>query len=229
MSPNTISPDERYEVELMLPWYDQGLLDAAERRRVETALARDPVLQDRLALIREEREMAVEANELAGAPSPGALDRLMRSIEAESGPERARAGGPGWLSRLLGAPVPMGLQWAGAAAAVVIVLQAAALGYLSTTGLEQGARYETASGDAPVPAGGTFALVRFSESATAGQIAAYLSDMDMAIVDGPKPGGVYTVRIADKRLNEADRDALLKKMSSHQMLIDMAVAAEGVR
>lgn len=229
MSPNTHSQDERHEIELLLPWYEQGLLEDAERRKVDAALARDPVLQDRLALIRDEREAAVDANEMAGAPSPGALDRLMGAIEAKSGPERASAAERGWLSRLLGTPVPAGMQWAGAAAAVVIVLQAAALGYMTTIWPERGARYETASGDTTAPADGTYALVRFTDDATADEISGFLSDMDMTIVDGPKPGGVYTVRISEKTLNEADRDAVLKKMASNQMLIEMAVATEAAR
>lgn len=227
MSPDTLSPDDRHEAEMLLPWYDEGGLDDAERRLVEAALASDPALNERLALIREERHAVIEANETAGAPGAGALDRLMASIEAESGPERARSGGQGWLSRLFGASLPAGAQWAGAAAAVVIVLQAAALGYLASGGVDQGARYETASGDAPAAAEGSFALVRFADDATAAQIAEFLSDLDMDIVDGPKPGGVYTIRISEERLGEAERGEVLKKLTANQMLIEMAVEAEG--
>lgn len=226
MSPNAISPDERHEVELLLPWYEEGRLDEMDMRRVEAALAADPALQDQLALIREERLTVIETNEASGAPRAGALDRLMASIEAESGPERAPSPGQGWLSRLLGAPVPPGLQWAGAAAAVLIVLQAAALGYLASTDMNSGARYETASGPAGAPAEGSYAHVRFADQATAAQIAEFLADMDMDIVDGPKPGGVYILRISERVLSEGERDALLKKLADNQMLIQMAVAAD---
>lgn len=226
MSPKAVSPDERDEVEMLLPWYEDGTLEEPDRRRVDAVLASDPELRGRLALIREEKTATVDANEMAGAPGAGALDRLMASIEAESGPELVPSRGGGWLSRLFGAPMPAGMQWAGAAAAIVIVLQAAALGYLASSIDNSGARYETASGDAVAQKGGTFALVRFADDATAARIAEFLSELDMDIVDGPKPGGVYTIRLSGQALGESERDALLKKMVSNQMLIEMAVAAE---
>lgn len=228
MSTNGKMSKERDEIEMLLPWYESGTLDDADTRRVEAWLAQDPVLSERLALVREEREATVEANEAAGAPGPGALDRLMASIETrEASPAGAQNTGLwDWASRLFGAPVPAGLQWAAAAAVVIIVIQAGALGVLLSPGGPQGAGYETASRENVAPAEGTFALIRFSDQATASEIAGFLSDADMTIVDGPKPGGVWKVRLSQRTLTSAEKDDLLKKLRSNQNLVTMAVPAE---
>lgn len=220
-------PDERDDIEMMLPWYVSGKLDNADRKRVEAFLASDPAMAKQLALIREERDAAVDANEAAGAPGGEALDRLMTSIEAE--PARTAVDTPAalweWASRLVGAPVPAGLRWVAAAAVVVIAIQAVALGLLATSGVMPGTRYQTATGEAQSPAKGTFALIRFADKASAAEIAALLSDMDAVIVDGPKPDGIFKIRLSSSELAGAERDALLKKLLSNQTLVTYAVAA----
>jgi hypothetical protein len=226
MSPNNENNMEADDIELLLPWYRQGTLDADEAKRVEAYLAAHPQMVDRLALIDEERDAAQEANEAAGAPGAGALDRLMASIDAEEAsraPSVAGAGGAlwEWASRLIGAPVPAAMRWGAAAAAVVILLQAAVLGVM-TTGYGPGARYETASGGSETVRTGTYALVRFAEGAGAARISQILSDNDVVIVDGPKPGGIYKIRLSDKRLSDAETDALLKKLSADPTLIVFA-------
>ncbi len=228
MSTNGKMSKERDDIEMLLPWYESGTLDDADRKRVDAWLAKDPSLGDRLALVREEREAAVEANEAAGAPGPGALDRLMASIEAEAKPSLAagKADLGGWVSRLFGAPVPAGLQWAAAAAVILIIVQAGALGVLVSSGGLQGVGYETASRESTVPAEGTFALVRFSDEASASEIAGFLSEADMVIVDGPKPGGVWKIRLSAAKLTGAERDELLKKLRENPNLVTMAVPAD---
>lgn len=219
--------DERDDIEIMLPWYVSGKLDNADRQRVETYLASDQQLAERLALIQEERDAAVDANEAAGAPGRGALDRLMASIEAE--PARSALHSPvalwEWASRLIGAPVPAGLRWAAGAAVIVIAIQAVALGLLATSGVSPGVRYQSATGQTPSPAKGTFALVRFADKANASEIAALLNDMDAAIIDGPKPDGIFKIRLSNREVTGAERDELLKKLLSNQTLITYAVAA----
>ncbi|MGI9383750.1 MAG: hypothetical protein ACR2PO_11405, partial [Methyloligellaceae bacterium] len=81
------SPDAgREDIEMLLPWYEAGTLDAADAERVAAYLEQHPEMSDQLTLFREEQDAAVVANEALGAPAAGALDRLMSSIEAEAGP-----------------------------------------------------------------------------------------------------------------------------------------------
>jgi len=50
--------------------------------------------------------------------------------------------------------------------------------------------------------------------------------MGYMIVDGPKPGGVYRVRISDEVLEETRRDTILKDMLSQSNVISFAAPAE---
>ena len=220
---------EREAIEAMLPWYERGQLDAGDAKRVEAYLASHPDMASQLTLVEEERAETVLMNEARGAPGAGALDRLMHSIEEHevSHPSLASAKTAlwGWASNLLGAPVPARMQWVAAAAAILIIVQGVSLGVLMTSGPQRGAGYETASGPGQI-AGGTFALVQFTDAASADDITQLLTDFDFAIVDGPKPGGIYKVRISDTALDEAKRDTILKKLQSRRNLILFAAPAE---
>src|ERR1700741_1281260 len=79
---NELSTDEREEIEMLLPWYVTGRLDARDRAKVESYLASHPDVAAQLDLVRDEREQAILGNEARGAPSGGALDRLMASLPA---------------------------------------------------------------------------------------------------------------------------------------------------
>ena len=65
--------------------------------------------------------------------------------------------------------------------------------------------YQTASGGGA--ATGTTAIVKFVDGAKASDIAAELSKRGMAIVDGPKPGGTFVVRLSPEKLSAADKTA----------------------
>ena len=219
-------PDgERESVEMLLPWYQAGTLDAADAERVAAYLERHPEVSQQLALAREEQDAAVTANEALGAPAAGALDRLMASIEAEAAPDRATAGGAlGWLGQLFRAPLPAGLQWAAGAAMVLIVAQAVALGVLLSQP-QPGTGFVPATGEETALTGGTFALVLFKQDAGAGAITALLSELEATIVEGPKPDGFYRVRLSSKVLGEAERDALLQRLTGESALVSMAIPA----
>lgn len=218
---------EREDIEMLLPWYEAGTLDAAEAERVASYLKQHPEISDQLALVREEQDAAIGANEALGAPAAGALDRLMVSIEAEAGPAPARAatdGAMGWIARLLGGPIPAGVRWAAGAAMVLIVAQTVSLGVLLTEP-RTGTRYLPASGHEKALTEGTFALVLFNKDAGAGAITALLSELDATIVEGPKPDGFYRVRLSSKVLGDAERDALLQRLSADSALVSMAMPA----
>ena len=221
---------EREAIEAMLPWYESGQLDAGDAKRVEAYLALHPDMARQLDLVEEERVEAVQMNEARGTPRPGALDRLMETIDEHevNNPSLASAKTAlwGWASNLLGAPVPAGMQWVAAAAAVLIIVQGVSLGVLMTSGVPQGPGYETASGPVETTAQGTFALVQFAEDARAEDINGFLTEMGFTIVDGPKPGGIYRIRVSDAALDDAKRDTILKELLSHRNLITFAASAE---
>src|SRR5471030_1783814 len=74
---------EPSEIEMLLPWHAAGTLDARDARRVDEALARDPVLARQYAAIREEYAETIGLNESLGAPSARAMQKLFTAIDAE--------------------------------------------------------------------------------------------------------------------------------------------------
>ena len=83
MTDSVASDPKRRELEELLPFYANGRIAAADRKRVEAALASDADLAARLEIIRDDMAETVLLNEHLGAPSPRALDKLMAGIEAE--------------------------------------------------------------------------------------------------------------------------------------------------
>jgi len=74
---------EPSEIEMLLPWYAAGTLNARDARRVEEALAVDPELAKQYAVIREEYAETIDLNESLGAPSARAMQKLFAAIDAE--------------------------------------------------------------------------------------------------------------------------------------------------
>lgn len=212
------------EIELLLPWRATGALNAEETRRVDAALAADAELRRKYDLVQEEMAESVLAAEELGAPSLRARDRLFAAIEAEAGLRRAPAAARSWRVRALdffGSLTPGAIAWSAAAAALVIVLQGAVLTRSLVT---PGGTFHTAS--APESREGSFALVAFASDATAQQIADLLAAQGASIVDGPKPGGLYRVRVSSKRLDADALKAAVAKLASRREIVRMAVASE---
>lgn len=230
MNNNEKQTTEREAIEALLPWYERGQLDTGDATRVEAYLASHPDMASQLALVEEERAEAVHLNEKRGAPGAGALDRLMNSIEEHEAANPSLAGAKtalwGWASKLLGAPVPAKMQWVAGAAAVLIIAQGISLGVLMTSPAQRGVGYETASGPVEGTARGSFVLVQFAQDANADEITRLLTEFGAKIVDGPKPGGIYNIRISDTNLDEAERDTILKALRSRANLIIFAAPAE---
>jgi hypothetical protein len=201
---------ERDEIEALLPWYVTGKLDAASRVRVERYMEAHPEVKGHLALAHEEADVTIASNEAIPAPGPQTLDRLRASIAAA--PRRKPLGAAlmelsdrfaDWLADL----APPRLALAGAAAALLIVIQAAAIGALV---LERGAApsYQTAAGD-ETPQEGFELLVQFSDDATAGEITDLLKQLDGSIAGGPK-AGLYRLRFAGA--GEGNEEAAIKAL-----------------
>ncbi len=219
---------EREEIEMLLPWYVTGKLDAPDHARVEAYLAAHPDMRAQLELIEDERFATIMANEALPGMKPGALEALHEAIEAEkTTADRARQQASGlfaWVTDLFTAPTPSAVRWAGAAAAVLLVAQAVAIGSLvSTNSGRTDPSYTTATGSKQGTATGTRVLVQFSPTASAERISAALQAVGAEIVAGPKSGGVYEVRLSARTLSEAERDALIAQFKQNPGLVTMIV------
>jgi len=200
---------EREDIEALLPWHAAGTLSRRDADRVEQALAQDAELARRFELVREEMVETIHLNETLGAPSARVAQRLFAAIDAEEEKITRRPlkfDLSGWLAGLVERVSPRTLAWSGVAAAVAILLQA---GLLAGAFLgERGTSYQTASyGDPIASAPGAYALVRFNPNATAGDITKFFDQHKLALVEGPKPGGIYRIQVSKANM---PRDELLK-------------------
>jgi anti-sigma factor RsiW len=200
--------NERDALEDLLPWYAAGTLNAADSLRVESALTSDPDFAHRLDIAREEMGEAVLANQMAGAPSSKALAKLIASLEKEPLCKPSFAtnifdfGG-----RLANWFQPKTLAWATIAGAFVIMVQA---GVMSNLIGKSGQVYETASKSQPSTVqAGTILLVGFAPEATAAQITSVLGELKGSIVEGPKPGGMYRVKVSDIELSKTESERII--------------------
>lgn len=214
MNTETNGLAEREEIEMLLPWYVTGKLDGDDRKHVETYLASHPELQGQLDLIRDEQTRTSALYDRITGPSDDFDDRLVSEIDRQTRrPWHVFQGLFSWLSDLFGSPASGAIRWAGAAAAVIIVVQAVAITSLVQTGDDQG--YIPANGPEGTYISGTYVLVKFTNDATAPQISRALADLRMTIAGGPR-GGFFVVRVGPDTMSTADRDrqiAELKKQS----------------
>jgi hypothetical protein len=217
MSEQTTEETEREEIETLLPWYATGRLGRADMARVESYLAGHPQLARQLDLVRDEQAQTVAANEALGWPSAGAVDRLVAGLPAApQGGTRWRAGALFFqaIREFFAAPTAGGLRWAAAGAAALIVVQTATIATLLLS--DRGGTYRLASGRQSGAAGAS-ALVAFTDEATAPAISRMLAEFDASIVDGPKPGGLYKIRLRIEDPSQAE--AQLRRLEERRDLV----------
>jgi hypothetical protein len=207
---NTVNDSERGDIEELLPWHAAGTLSLREAQSVEAALASDPELARRYELVREELAQTVALNESLGAPSVRAMDALFAKIDAEPARHPAMSFDLGGRLRTFFASLsPRTLAYAGTAAALAIMLQAAVIGGFVIKDQSAGG-YQTAS--APSATDGTYAVIQFKPQASAADITNFLETNKLSIADGPSAGGLYRVRIAAKKLPKADVTRTIKTL-----------------
>jgi anti-sigma factor RsiW len=218
----TTMKDNEQEIDELLPWYAAGTLSGRDAARVEDALARDPALARRYAMVREEMLETIGVNETLGTPSSRALDALFKKIDAEPARKPARSFNlAGRFGEFVASLTPRTLAFSAAAAAVVLLLQAAVI----TGGLlnESTSGYQTAS--APSSAAGSYAMIRFAPQATAGDITRFLETNKLSIASGPAPGGLYRVRIAVTGIPKAELGKILKQLQQDK-IVELVAAVE---
>src|SRR6185437_16503095 len=186
----------RQEIEELLPWHAAGTLSRRDTVRVEEALAADPELARRYAMVREELGETILLNETLGAPSGRAMEKLFAKIDAE--PARQQAASLNLSARVadfFASFSPRTLAYAGGAAVLVIILQA---GIIASVMIKETktAGYETASAPATDPGVGAFTIIRFAPQASSDDITKFLEANRLQVASGPMPGGLYKVRVS---------------------------------
>jgi hypothetical protein len=213
MAVMNMTEEERNEISLLLPWYAAGTLSAGETRRVAAAIAGDPELARSLDDIRDEAAETLLVNEGIGAPSRRVADKLFADIDAEIA-RNPRAYQPefslsNWFSEKVAAMRPRTLAFAGAAAALVIAVQAGFIASDIAGRGEGGGTFETATAVDPMTAPGPQLLVNFQPTATVGDIEGLLKQAGGTIVNGPE-AGLYRVKIGPSTIDQAGVDKIIE-------------------
>ena len=221
------------EMEMLLPWYAAGTLNARDARRVEEALARDPELARQYAVIREEYAETIHLNESLGAPSVRAMQKLFVAIDAE--PVRKPSASRNLasrVSRFFASLSPRTLAWSASLGALVLLLQAGVIGAVLLK--NQPASYQTASlsMNEPVtralgplgpsgPASPPRALVRFAPEARVADIAALLDNYHASIIEGAK-GGLFRLQFGNSAMTKDEAASLLSRLQNEK-IVSLAV------
>ena len=203
------------EIEMLLPWYVTGKLEPEDIARVDAYLATHADMQERLDLIGKERNETLHLNDIVTSKPSTTPDGFLTQIIAGKDEQTPSL----WhrFKQLLTAPASGAVGWVGVAAALTIFAQGAAIFLLAQPEPVQG--YREASGMSQGVAAGTFALVRFADTASASDIAELLTDLDMAITEGPRAGRLFKVRLGPANLGRSERERLLAALSARPDLV----------
>lgn len=187
-------PTESQELGELAPFYVAGTLSADEAARFEAALAKDAELARNVAAARGERDEVLALNEAQPAPSSRAFDLLFARIEAEP-PRRPTV----WQQLDLGARLaqilsPRALGWAVATACLLVSVEAGFL-VANQHGNPAGGYRIASQPRENLEDTGAFALVAFAPEANADAIFAVLDKAGAQIVEGPRAGGFYRLRL----------------------------------
>jgi hypothetical protein len=209
---------ERQEIEELLPWHAAGTLSRRDAQRVEEALARDPELARRYALVRDELGETIHLNETLGAPSARAMENLFTKIAAE--PARQQAAPlnfGGRISEFFASLSARTLAWSASAAAVAILLQAGLIAGVMLNETKTSG-YQTASAPTTDPGVGAFTLIRFAPQASSDDITKFLEANKLSIAAGPMAGGLYKVRVAVTGIPKGELARIVKKLQEDKVV-----------
>jgi anti-sigma factor RsiW len=208
----TLSEEDVME---LLPWYATGKTSTQESATIERSIAASPRLQAELAMVRRERQVAVEDKASIGEPSPDFLNNVLAQLDGarQWAPiaKDSHAETPGLFARLFGFASTPALRLVAAAACLAIVMEGAAIVKLSGN---RAGTFETASAPAAT-ATGPHLIVQFQPKAGMAAIGSLLSDLDAEIVRGPTPDGSYVVGLKP----DADVDQAITALKGHGDLV----------
>ena len=208
---------EIQEIEELLPWHAAGTLSRRDSLRVEEALARDPELARRYALVRDELGETIHLNETLGAPSARAMEQLFAKIDAEPARRQVSLNLGSRISEFFASLTPRTLALASGAAVLAILVQA---GFIAGVMLNETktSGYQTASAPTTAPDAGTFALIRFTPQASADDVTKFLETNKLSIASGPTAGGLYKVRVAVTGIPKAELARIVKKLQEDKVV-----------
>jgi anti-sigma factor RsiW len=215
---NTTTNETHSDIEELLPWHAAGTLSRRDAQRVEEALAGDPELARRFAMVREELGETILLNETLGAPSAHAMENLFAKIDAE--PARKPAASLNLAARVaefFASLSPRTLAWSASAAAVAILLQAGLIASIVIKEKSAGG-YETASAPSSDPGVGAFTIIRFAPQASSDDITKFLEANKLQVAAGPMSGGLYKVRVSMTGLPKADLARIVKKLQEDKVV-----------
>jgi hypothetical protein len=215
---NTTNKETHSNIEELLPWHAAGTLSRRDAQRVEEALAGDPELARRFAMVREELGETILLNETLGAPSAHAMENLFAKIDAE--PARKPAVSLNLAARMsefFASLSPRTLAWSASAAAVAILLQAGLIAGIVIKEKSVGG-YETASAPSSDPGVGAFTIIRFAPQASSDDITKFLEANKLQVAAGPMSGGLYKVRVSMTGLPKADLARIVKKLQEDKVV-----------
>ena len=222
---------EPSEIELLLPWYAAGTLNARDMRRVEEALAADADLARQYAEIQSEYAETIALNETLGAPSVRAMQKLFAAIDGEPVRKPSLSTNiSAWISEFFAKLSPRTLAWSASLGAVLLLLQAGVIGAVLMK--NQTASFQTASlsmndPSAPITrdlrgAAPPRALVRFTPDARFADITALLDNYQASIVDGAK-GGMFQLQFGNRAMNKDEVAGLIARLQAEK-IVNLAVA-----
>ena len=185
-------------------------------------------------MVREEMNETILLNETLGAPSARAMENLFKAIDKERKGVRSHAasGIGAWLTDLFTPRVQVSrmMVFSASAAALIMVLQAVVIAKLVLADRGGGGdTFETASAPITATSGidvGSYALVRFAPQLNIADMTKFLDSRGALIVDGPRPSGMYRVRIARTHLAADELTRAVKEFQSASNLVSFAAPTE---
>lgn len=180
-----MADDEKRDegLDLLLPWYVNGTLEAEEREQIEAYLERNAEARDEVELLRALRQQ-VKEKKFENSPGELGLQRLKRDIKQDSEQHK------GSSDKMTGRVVTVASFWRplAVAACLAVVIQAGVM--IGFTG---------GPGGELEPAGKTISVlqVTFAPDATEQDIREVLQAAGASIADGPTALGIYNLRLVD--------------------------------
>lgn len=205
------------DVESLLPWYGTRKLAHDDALLVERALSEVPELTRRYELVLQEQKATVALNNSLGVPSPRAFDKLSALLDSRQ--DAAKVGAWKVGKRLGLFPFLLHSRLI-ACVAVLIALAEAALLAVSFFEPARKVTYWTASvAGKSAEEDGSFLLISFAPDATAAQIQQFLQAHKASITEGPRPGGIFRVRVSDKALTPEELGSLVSFLRNESSII----------
>jgi hypothetical protein len=238
----TMPEHEPDEIELLLPWYAAGTLNARDMRRVADALAHDPMLAGQYAEIQGEYAGTIALNESLGTPSMRPMQKLFAAIDADPAQHAAAPRGLG--GRILGffdSVSPKVLAWSASLGALLLLVQAGVIGAVLVTdpkptsqtaspNISHRIMSERAQSAAPLtrslalPEGPpAHAWVRFAPDAQVADITALLDNYHALISGGAKSG---TFQLQFGSMSKSDFDNLIVRLRQEKIVNFVGAARE---